>query len=52
MNNEKKKQERKFTMREITSKNPSPEVRAVYDKILVDAYKEQQKILEKAKKLK
>lgn len=46
------KQNQKFTMREITSGDPSPVVKAVFDQVLVDAYKEQQKILKKAAKIK
>lgn len=45
------KQNRKFTMKDITSRNPSSEVKAIYDQILVNAYKDQQKILKKAAKM-
>lgn len=45
------KQNQKFTMRDITAKNPSSAVKAVYDQVLVHAYEDQQKILKKAKQL-
>lgn len=46
------KQDQKFTMRDLTSRDKSPAVKAVFDQVLVDAYKEQQKILKKAAKIK
>ncbi|MBQ6149605.1 hypothetical protein IJI86_01365 [Candidatus Saccharibacteria bacterium] len=46
------KQDQKFTMRDITARDPSPAVKAVFDQVLVDAYKEQQKILKKAARMK
>ena len=45
------KQNQKFTMRDITSRHKSPAVKAIYDQVLVDAYKEQQEILKKAEKM-
>ena len=45
------KQDQKFTMKDITARHPSPAVKAVYDQVLLHAYQDQQKILEKAKKL-
>ena len=46
------KQDQKFTMRDLTARDPSPAVKAIFDQVLVDAYKEQQKILKKAAKIK
>ena len=37
---------------DLTAKNPSPEVRAIYDRVLKHAYQDQQKILKEAAKLK
>lgn len=45
------KQDQKFTMRDLTARNKSSAVKAVYDKVLFDAYQDQQKILKKAKQL-
>ena len=46
------KQDQKFTMRDLTARDPSPAVKVIFDQVLVDAYKEQQKILKKAAKIK
>lgn len=45
------KQNQKFTMKDLMARDPSPEVKAFYDQVLVDAYKDQQKILKKAAKM-
>lgn len=42
----------KATMQDIVSRNPSVVARAVLDRALKNAYEDQQKILEKAKKIK
>ncbi|MBR3252866.1 hypothetical protein IKF84_02235 [Candidatus Saccharibacteria bacterium] len=45
------RQDQKFTMRDLTTRHPSSAVKAVYDQVLLHAYQDQQKILEKAKKI-
>ncbi|MBQ6375465.1 hypothetical protein IJJ37_00820 [Candidatus Saccharibacteria bacterium] len=42
----------KVTMKDLASRNKSPEVIAIYDRALKHAYEDQQKLLEKAKKMK
>lgn len=43
---------RKITMRDLVAKNPSPAVKAIYDRALKHAYEEQEKILKQAEKIK
>ena len=40
------------TMRDLASKNPSPAARAVFQKALEGAYRDQQELLKKAAKIK
>ena len=37
--------------KDLAAKNPSPEVKAIYDRVLKDAYRDQQELLKKAAKL-
>ena len=41
----------KITAKDLTARNKSPEVRAIYNRALKDAYRDQQELLEKAAKL-
>lgn len=45
------KQNQKFTTKDLLSRSPSPEVKAMYDRVLKDAYRDQQELLKKAAKL-
>lgn len=45
-----KKQIRPITAKDLAAKNPSPEVRAIYDRALKKAYEDQQKVLKAAAK--
>ena len=45
------KQNQKFTTKDLVSRNPSPAVKAMYDRVLRDAYRDQQELLKKAAKL-
>ena len=42
----------KITARDLASRNPSPAVKAIYDRALKHAYQDQQKLLKKAAKIK
>ena len=42
----------KVTARDLASKNPSPAARAVFQKALEGAYRDQQELLKKAAKIK
>ena len=37
--------------KDLAAKNPSPRVKAMYDRVLKDAYRDQQELLKKAAKL-
>lgn len=37
--------------KDLAAKNPTPEVKAIWDRVLVHAYQDQQKLLKKAQKL-
>lgn len=37
--------------KDLTANNPSPRVKAIYDRVLQHAYEDQQKLLQKAEKL-
>ena len=41
----------KITAKDLAARDKSPEVRAIYDRALKDAYRDQQELLEKAAKL-
>ena len=45
------KQNQRFTARELTSNSNNPAIRSLYDQVLLHTYQDQQKILEKAKKI-
>ena len=42
----------KITMKDLVSRNPSPAVKAIYDRALKHAYQDQQKLLKEAAKIK
>lgn len=41
----------KITAKDLVSRNPSSVVKAIYERAFKDAYREQQELLKKAKKL-
>lgn len=45
-------QNQKITAKDLASRNKNPRVKAIYDLALKHAYEDQQRLLEKAKKLK
>ena len=45
------KQDKPITAKDLVARNPSPEVKAIYDRALKAAYKDQQKVLRAAAKL-
>lgn len=45
------KHNQKITAKDLASRNKSPAVRAIYDRALKHAYEDQQKLLEKARKI-
>ena len=45
------KQNGKITAKDLAARNPSPEVIAIYDRALKQAYLDQQKLLKKAAKI-
>lgn len=44
------KQNQPITAKDLAARNPSPEVRAIYDRALKAAYRDQRKILKAAAK--
>ena len=44
-------QNQKITAKDLAARNPSPAVRAIYDRALKHAYQDQQRLLKKAAKI-